>query len=275
MRCVASGTFTQGSPAGEACREIHEMQFTHNLTRNLAVMETEITRQMWAALRAAQPTLPTDPSDTTYSPSMSHPVQQNTWFEAVLFANLLSVQNGYTRCYYTDVGFTTPITSSNDTTGPFYCNFGANGYRLPSEGEWEYFTRAGTTTAFSCDETNYTSGDCATSGCTGGIYTTLEQYCVYCANHPGTTAVAGSKLSNPWNLKDIHGNVWEWCWDWYAAYPGTSQNDYTGPTSGSDRMLRGGSWGDHARYCRSAQRGSLAPVTRYILLGFRLVRVAP
>ncbi len=160
MRYVPGGTFTQGSPSGEACRDSNETQFTHTLTRNLGVMETEVTRQMWASLRAVQGTLPADPSNTTYSPTMSHPVQQNTWYEAVLFANLLSVQNGYTRCYYTDGVFTNPITSSNYTTGPFYCNFRANGYRLPSEGEWEYFCRAGTTGPFSCNETNYTSGNC-------------------------------------------------------------------------------------------------------------------
>ena len=80
-------------------------------------METEITRQMWADLLGEQPSLPADPSHTTYSPTLAHPVQQNTWYESVLFANLLSLENGYTRCYYTDAGFTTPIDASNYTSG--------------------------------------------------------------------------------------------------------------------------------------------------------------
>lgn len=271
MRCVPSGSFTQGSPDTEPCRGGGETQFLHTLTRNLAVMETEMTRQMWADLRALQATLPADPSYTTYSPSMSHPVQQNTWYEAVLYANLLSLQNGYTRCYYTDAGLTNPITSSNYTTGPFFCDFDADGYRLPSEGEWEYFTRAGTTTAFSCNETNYTLENCWFSECSVGLYTVLEQYCVFCANYPGTLEPIGSKLGNPWNLKDVHGNVWEWCWDWYGTYPGDSI-DYTGQNAGTYRMARGGCLINHAYYCRSAQRTVFIPDNRYASVGFRLVR---
>jgi len=273
MRFIPAGTFTQGSPADEPCRNANELQFTHTLTRNLAVMETEITRQMWTDLRAAQPDLPPDPSSTAYSPTMNHPVQNNMWYEAVLFANLLSFQNGYTRCYYADAGFTNPITSLNYTTGPFYCNFAANGYRLPSEGEWEYFTRAGTTTAFSCNETNYTGGNC--EFVPAGTHPTLEQYCVYCANGQGTTAVVGSKLANPWNLKDVHGNAYEWCWDWLAPYPSLSATDYVGPESGSDRTLRGGSYEHRTRQVRSAFRNYVWPSYRHQSLGFRLVRTIP
>lgn len=272
MMYVPAGTFTQGSPETEPWRDnVNETQFTHTLTRNLVVMETEITRQMWADLGAVQPTLPDDPSIIDYSPTMNHPVQMSTWYEAVLFANLLSLQNGYRRCYYTNSGFTTPIELWNYTTGPFYCDSDADGYRLPTEGEWEYFTRTGTTGAFSCDEPNYNSVNCL--WCFPGTHPTLEQYCVYCANEPGGTEVVGSKLPNPWNLKDVHGNVYEWCWDWYAAdYPTGTVNDYVGPGSGSDRVFRGGSWSISARYCRSANRSKFDPSFRRKHLGFRLVR---
>ncbi|MBN2382098.1 formylglycine-generating enzyme family protein [bacterium] len=270
MRYVPGGTFTQGSPSDEPCRSSIETQFNHTLTRNIAVMETEVTRQMWADLLAVQPTLPADPSNTPYAPTMSHPVNRPTWYETVLFANLLSLQNELDRCYYKDASYTDPVTSSNYTSGTFYCNFTASGYRLLSEGEWEYAARAGTTTPFSCNETNYTSGNC--SSCTAGTHPTLEQYAVYCANDTSKSEPVGSKLSNPWNLSDMHSNVYEWCWDWYnGTYPGDT-TDYSGPESDSYRVLRGGYWGYAAQVCRSASRNCFAPDSRGYNIGFRLVR---
>jgi len=271
MRYVPSGTFTQGSPTDEPCRISNETQFNHTLTRTLAVMETEVTRQMWADLRAGQPTLPTDPTNTSHGSGMTNPAQYMTWYETVLFANLLSVQNGLTRCYYTDASFTVPVDSTNYTTGPFYCNFAESGYRLLSEGEWEYAARAGTTTPFACNEPNYTSGNCW--DCTAGTHPTLEQHAVYCdLNGNYQSEPVGSKLSNPWNLKDMHGNLYEWCWDFrYATYPGDT-TDYAGPVSGSYRVMRGGSWYSEAQYCRSAIRGGDAPGHRNVCVGFRLCR---
>ena len=135
------GGFRQGSPDTVACSYSDEIFFTHLLTLNLAVMETEVTRQMWTNLKAVQSTLPSDPSTPGYSSGMNDPAQSISWYEAILFANLLSLQNGLTRCYYADAAFTIPITGSNYTISTIYCNFAANGYRLPTEGEWEYFAR--------------------------------------------------------------------------------------------------------------------------------------
>lgn len=272
------GGFQQGAPADEPCSMGEEHSpFTHIITRHVAVMELEITRLMWDDLDAAQPTLPDDPSNTSVSPGGSNPVNRSTWYEAVLFANLLSIQNGYTRCYYTDAGFTNPITSSNYTTGPFYCNFDANGYRLPFEGEWEYFTRAGTTGCFSCDVSNYTSGTCSTAGCTSGFFASLELHCAFCANAcVGVDCVsfpAGSLAPNPWNLKDVHGNVWEWTWNVYeSTYPAGPVTDYTGLDTGTYRSFRGGGCFSESRWCRSATRNCNTPQTRNENLGFRLVR---
>ncbi|MBN1551153.1 formylglycine-generating enzyme family protein, partial [bacterium] len=253
------------------CRGSDETQFMHILTKNIAVMETEISRQMWEDLRVVQPTLPEDPSSTSASPLMINPVQRNNWYESVLFANLLSVQNGYTQCYHKDATYTIPVDATNYTTGQFFWNAAANGYRLPSEGEWEHFCRAGTNGPFSCDEQLYDAGNCYS--CVIGTHDVLEDYCVYCANDPGSTQAVGSKLSNPWNLKDVHGNVWEWCWDWYGDYPTGLEEDYTGPMTGSDRVKHGGSWENYARGCRSAKRSSGSPGWHFdSTTGFRLVR---
>ncbi|MGB4100141.1 MAG: SUMF1/EgtB/PvdO family nonheme iron enzyme [bacterium] len=271
MRFVSAGWFTQGSPDTEPCRWDDEgPQFTHILTRNLAVMETEVSRWMWADLKAVQGTLPTDPSDTSISPNLNHPVQNITWYEAVLFANLLSLQNGFTRCYYTNAGYTIPVTASNYMTESIYCNFNANGYRLPTEGEWEYFCRAGTSGPFVCYEPNYNSSTCKT--CTPGTHLTLQQYCVYCANEPDKTEVVGSKLPNPWKLKNVHGNVWEWCWDYAASYPTGTVTDYIGPNSAPERVVRGGCRTNDARECRSAVRLWREPSSVSANRGFRLVR---
>jgi len=273
LRFVPAGTFTQGSPADEPCRDSGETQFTHTLTRNLAVMETEVTRQMWADLRAAQPTLPADPTNTTYGAGMSNPVQTVTWYVAVLFANLLSLQQGLTRCYYTDAGFTTPIDASNYTAGNYYCDFDASGYRLPTEGEWEYFCRAGTATPFWIAEPDYTTDNCELTS-TSGMYPALETAAWFHGNSNmlGVSSPVGTKLANPWGLFDTHGNVFEWCWDRYDAYPTGSASDYAGAASGSNRMIRGGSWAAYALYCRSASRNVGAPGICNFSMGFRLAR---
>jgi formylglycine-generating enzyme required for sulfatase activity len=124
-------------------------------------------------------------------------------------------------------------------------------YRLPTEAEWEYACRAGTT------------GDYAGN---------LDEMAWYDKNSGDKTHPVGQKKPNPWGLYDMHGNVWEWCQDWYGAYPDQAVTDPSGPTSGSCRVLRGGSWFHEAFSCRSAQRDSFTPDDRSHALGFRLSR---
>jgi formylglycine-generating enzyme len=137
-------------------------------------------------------------------------------------------------------------------------------YNFPTEAQWEYACRAGMRTPFffgnclSTDEANY-DGNYPYSGCSKGKCRT-ETTPVY------------SFWANAWGLYDMHGNVWEWCRDWYGDYPKGSVTDPVGPSSGDFRVIRGGSWDDYARYCRSAYRDYFSPDDRDGYLGFRLLR---
>ncbi len=273
FRYIASGGYTMGSPPDEPGRDDDEgPRHEVILTRAFYISETEVYRWMWNEIGGFYPTLPDDPSIKQYSPTLDHPVQNVTWYESVLFCNLMSRYLNYERCYYTDAEFTNPIDASNYIAGPFYCNFDANGIRLPTESEWEYACRAGTTTAFFCDETNYSTENCGS--CTPGMQPLLEQYCLYCANDSGICCYAYCKLPNPWGLADMHGNVWEWCWDWFGTYPSGRVTDPKGSSSGSFRVERGGSWSSSARLCRSAARVHDDPGSRSPSLGFRIARTA-
>ncbi|MBN2431545.1 MAG: SUMF1/EgtB/PvdO family nonheme iron enzyme [Acidobacteria bacterium] len=273
LRFVPAGTFTQGRGTGDPCTEPDETAFTHELTSDLAVMATEVTRKMWAELKAAQPTLPDDL--TPSSEDVTNPVMLY-WTRALLFANLLNIETGRTRCYYTDAAFTVPIDASNYSTGPFYCDWTADGYRLPTEGEWEYFCRAGTTSAFSVAEPMFTH---CSPFCTAGVLVDLESVAWFCANlndplGNNTPKPAAMKDPNPWGLHDVHGNMWEMCWDIYDTYPTGTVTNYRGASSGTLRVIRGGGYDSNADACRSAERGGIQPNFGSANLGFRLCRLA-
>jgi len=278
MRFIPGGSFQQGSPAGEPCRNDDETPYDHTLTVDLAVMATEVTRQMWADLKALQPGLPADPTISSTSSGMNHPVQDVLWFEAILFANLLSGQEGLAPCYYKDAAFTMLLSSANYQNGsPIYCQFSADGYRLPTEGEWEYLCRSGQPGPFCVDEPAFTAGQCDSYITTPGTWPMLESVAWFSANRydpagNDTSKPAGTKTANLWSLYDLHGNAWEWCWDWYASYPDGAATDYRGPDSGDSRVMRGGSWNSLPLWCRSAFRWRGGPWGR---AGFRLVRKMP
>ena len=135
---------------------------------------------------------------------------------------------------------------------------GGSRYRLPTEAEWEYAARAGTTTAYSFGDDPGRLGD----------------YAWFADNAGDRTHPVGQKNPNPWGLYDMHGNVWEWVQDWHGAYAAGAAVDPAGPSSGSNRVNRGGGWNGDAVYCRSARRSYGAAGNRSGNLGLRLLRTA-
>lgn len=271
LRYIPAGTFMQGASINEPCAGGNEFQFQHQLTQAFAMMETEVTQQMWATLRLNDLTLPQNPSVPEYGIGLTLPVNHVDWRLAILFANRLSFRQGLTQCYFTDTGFTTPVNVSNYQAGPIYCNFQASGYRLPTEAEWEYACRAGTATPFYVEDPGYGPGSC--TACSSTPFGAFNNAAWWCGNAVVSQPV-GVKTANAWNLKDMHGNVEEWCWDAYGMYPTGSYTDYRGEwATGVDRVTRGGSFNDNPSYCRSAAR-DLAPPLAPTVQGFRLVRNA-
>jgi formylglycine-generating enzyme required for sulfatase activity len=156
----------------------------------------------------------------------------------------LSAQQGLQPCYLIDGE---QVTWDKE----------ADGYRLPTEAEWEYAMRADTTTRWFC-------GDEATEL---GDYAWFNEYLITGHPHP-----VGQKEPNPWGLYDMAGNVWEWCWDWYGPYRAEAGSDLIGPDTGAVRVLRGGDYWNAARILRSALRNRVGPGRRGDTFGFRVVR---
>ncbi len=282
QRQITVGPFTQGSPIAEPCRDnTYEEAFSHTLTKDFYIMETEVSRQMWLDLKALQPSLASDPTCLATTGGLDHPVQCLTWSEALLFANLLSMQLGFDPCYFKDEFYLIVLDGSNYSAGQQYYDDSADGFRLPVEGEWEYAARADSITPFSTAGINYNVTNCDTAGCTLGTLPILESIAWFCANKfdvqgNNTSKPSGLKEPNPWGLNDMHGNVWEYCWDDFSVYPVGAQTDYRSDGNpSSSRAIRGGSWFHGAHFCRSASRTPVGPGARGGLLGFRLVRNVP
>jgi len=269
---IKPGIFIMGSPEDEqGSMPSDKPQHQVSLSRGILMMQTEVTRGIWDVLKSITGRLPDDPSDPEIGATTYHPVNSVTWNEAILFANVFSEATKSELCYFTDPGFSRPVSYLNyRSRGPFYCNFEADGFRLPTEAEWEYACRAGTTGAFSCAE-NF-STELSTVTCVKGDLPILENYCIFCANSSELSAEVASKLPNQWGLYDMHGNVSEWCWDRFGAYTPSGVVDPTGSDDDSRRIHRGGSFNGNPWYCRSALRGYRNLNSRYATQGFRLVK---
>ncbi|MDR2702565.1 MAG: SUMF1/EgtB/PvdO family nonheme iron enzyme [Spirochaetaceae bacterium] len=236
---INGGTFTMGGPAAEWDRD---MYVQHQVTVSSFYMgKYEVTQKEYREIMGTNP---------SKFKGDNLPVEMVSWFDAVEYCNKRSQKEGLTPAY------TISGTGDNRTVT---WNRNANGYRLPTEAEWEYACRAGTTTAYNTGAT--------ISNNTGWYY----------MNSNNKTHPVGQKPLNPWGLYDMHGNVLEWCWDWYGSYSSDAQTDPVGAASGSYRVLRGGSWSLGAFFARSFHRDYNDPTIQSNeysvgVFGFRLVR---
>lgn len=251
---IAGGTYLMGSPASENWRIEDEKQHEVNVS-SFYMDAYETTQKEYERLMGENPSSNADED---------LPVENISWLDAVRFANAKSE----------DMGLTPVYTISSD--GVIW-NRSANGYRLPTEAEWEYACRAGTDTPFntetsiSTDEANYWGSY---------PYEIEENYFdtseldTKPSGFEGQTVVVGSYPSNKFGLYDMHGNVNEWCWDYYGEYDEVSSTDPTGVLSGTRHIYRGGGWNDFAKNLRSAYRAAGQSDLKYGNLGVRLVRNA-
>jgi formylglycine-generating enzyme required for sulfatase activity len=233
---VSGGTFTMGSPSNEANRDNGEAQHQVTISAAFYIGKSEVTQKEWVAVMGSNP---------SSFKGDNLPVEQVSWYDAIEYCNKRRLKEGLTPAY----------TVSGTTVT---WNREANGYRLPTEAEWEYAARGG-------------------SGAAYRIYAgsnSVDSVGWWGSNSGNKTHPAGTKGANSLGIHDMSGNVYEWCWDWYASYGISSQTDPRGASSGSARVARGGSWDSLGPYLRSASRDSTAPSRRGSNLGFRLVRSA-
>jgi formylglycine-generating enzyme required for sulfatase activity len=254
MVWIPAGGFIMGSPTGEPGRMFYETQHLVTLTKELYVAPYEVTQSEWQAVMGW---------NESYYLGPNHPVETVTWYDAASYCNQRSVLEGLTPVYliegatYDGVHIASAAVSWNQE---------ANGYRLLTEAEWEYACRATSMTAFCNGPITYTI--CSP------VDPSLDLVGWYCGNTPSTTHDVGGKAANAWGLKDMHGNVYEWCWDWWdwQDYPGGAMQDPIGPPAGSRRCIRGGGWGYGPASCRSAHRSNDVPNYRGYSVGLRVAR---
>jgi formylglycine-generating enzyme required for sulfatase activity len=263
---VRGGTFDMGDVMGDGEEDdetVHRVRVA-----DFYIGRTEVTFEEYD--RFCEATGRDKPGDAGWGRG-KRPVINVSWYDAIEYCNWLSVQHSLTPYYAIDKTRKDPNNTSglDDLKWMVTPNRRANGYRLPTEAEWEYAAREGGRKVrfghgkdlIDPREINFDA-----SAAYKKPYSVVGEY-------RGRTVPVGSLNSpNALGLHDMSGNVWEWCWDWYGSYSGGAEDNPQGAGKGSDRVSRGGSWDFHPQYCRAAYRFRWRPTLRFDHVGFRLAR---
>lgn len=273
---VASGDYTSPNigtlkyvPAGSFQRDATPANIS-TITTAFRMSQYEITQAQYVAVTGAA-----NPSHFT---GFTLPVERVTWFDAVEFCNDLSVLEGLTPVY-TITGRTPGDGSHPITSATVTANWSNNGYRLPTEMEWMWAAMGATSdrsngyTGTGTNTTGYTKGYAGSTEA-GGAQVNIGDYAWAWENSSDGTKVVGTRLPNELGLYDMSGNVWERVWDWWDGipYPAGLLSDYRGAASGSNRVMRSGSWYGSASLATVANRLYYYPDIQIYYLGFRVVR---
>lgn len=261
---IPAGTFQMGSEKGESDNKpVHEV----TITKSFYMGKYEVTQAEYEKYCSYGSSSPS----SKYGDGDNFPAYYVSWYDALVYCNKRSMAEGLTPCYSIS-GSTDPEdwggvpTSSNNTWNAVVCDWNANGYRLPTEAEWEYAARAGDNTV---DNLTYSGTSDEKK---------LDEYAWYDSNSTIKTHEVGTKLSNAFGLYDMSGNVFEWCWNWYTdSYDAEAEggSNPTGASSGSKRVSRGGGLDGNSGNCAVSYRYNSSPNLRHgFSLGFRVVRAS-
>lgn len=243
VELIWPGHFEMGSPWDEPGRSNDEAQFEAIITHPFLIANSPVTWHQWAEVMG----LEVGPHDMA---GYDHPVTGVSWFDAIAFANALSLLEGRRPSYELHGVHGHPGVDLTMEHVEFV-GIDSPGYRLPTEAEWEYACRAGVTRS---------------------RYGPLDAVAWFSENSGGVTHAVGQKIPNAWGLYDVLGQVWEWVYDWYGPYPDIEVHDPMGSEFGYRRVVRGGSFNSFGQDVRAATRHSAEPTLTSVDLGFRLVR---
>ncbi len=261
--------YRMGSPKNESGRRLDEPEHAVLLTRPYLIGVTEVTQEQYKKVMDRSPSwfaksgggkARVENLDTS-----AFPVESVSWYDAIAFCNALSKRDGF-EPYYT---MTDEKRDGDSISHATVRIAGGHGYRLPTEAEWEYACRAGWYRSYNYGGLNTGAQANLKPSASAGGYGGAHSWKAL-----GRTTKVGSYPASSWNLFDVHGNVGEWCWDWYDSnyYANSPRKDPLGPDKGTVRVVRGGSWMVAEESCRSASRLSVAPGERKDYIGFRIAR---